>query len=107
MSPGIRLAADASSFISPRRPPGHAGLGSQACPKADSVFRLWVAAQAETPGAGALGCAIKEETSATGRRRGTFAPKDTRNRSPYISRSEAPSVGKEGLSTCYYRVSPI
>src|SRR3546814_15774174 len=30
----IRLAADASSFISPRRPAGHAGLGSQACWKA-------------------------------------------------------------------------
>src|SRR3546814_12876329 len=82
MSPGIRLAADASSFISPRRPPGHAGLGSQACPKADSVFRLWVAAQAETPGAGALGCEIKEEASAKGRRRGTFAPKGPRTRRP-------------------------
>src|SRR3546814_14132578 len=84
MSPGIRLAADASSFISPRRPPGHAGLGSQACPKADSVFRLWVAAQAETPGAGALGCAIKEEASAKGRRRGTFAPTGNRTRTPSI-----------------------
>src|SRR3546814_3307654 len=84
MSPGIRLVADASSCIGPRRPAGHAGLGSQACPKADSVFRVWVAAQAETPGAGTLGCEIKEEASAKGRRRGTFAPKGTRTRRPSV-----------------------
>jgi hypothetical protein len=38
MSPGIRLTADASSLISPRRAAGRTGLGSQACRKAGSAF---------------------------------------------------------------------
>src|SRR3546814_17130730 len=84
MSPRVVVAADGTACIAPRRPPGQAGLGSQACPKADAVVRLWVAAQAETPGAGALGCEIKEEASAKGRRRGTFAAKGTRTRRPSV-----------------------
>src|SRR3546814_13879560 len=37
-------------------------------------------------GANALGCEIKEEASAIGRRRGTFAPKGIRTRRPAICR---------------------
>src|SRR5690606_4259670 len=103
MSPGIRLTAHASSFISPRRPPGHAGLGSQACRKAKRpVFKgasdhsFSDTAQAGTPGAGVLGCEIKEEAAAAGGCRGTFAPKGTRTRSPYgLRTSSSAFLGKK------------
>lgn len=67
MSPGIRLQADASSFTSLRRPPGHGGARLAGC-----VFP-------PTDGA-ALEGEIKEEAMAGGRRRGTFAFKGSATR---------------------------
>src|SRR3546814_13640500 len=40
-------------------------------------------------GGSVLGCEIKEEVSAAGRRRGTFAPKGTRLRLPDVCRRHA------------------
>src|SRR3546814_842468 len=45
-----------------------------------TLFRSSESAGHWAPGANALGCEIKEEASAKGRRRGTFAPKGIRPR---------------------------
>jgi hypothetical protein len=44
--------------------------------------KRYVREMAGAPGADALGCEIKEEASAKGRRRGTFAAKGIRTRRP-------------------------
>jgi len=49
MSSGIRLAADASSLISPRRPAGHAGRLIAGLPDAGSLQRKAEAPKAFPP----------------------------------------------------------
>ncbi len=102
MSPGRRHPAATSSLISPSRPPVPTGLGSRnarrcrpsdGCAIRHSLFAAcWrTAAHFGAPGLPALACEIKEEASAAGRRRGTFACEGGRTRRPpHRLHSESP-----------------
>src|SRR3546814_672651 len=64
--------------------------GSQACRKAElPSFALGRCRANRKPGASVLGCEIKEEASAEGRYRGTFASKGTRPQLPSVCRRRA------------------
>src|SRR3546814_11954113 len=94
MSSGTRLAADASPLFSPRIPAGRVGLSDRRlAERQDSCFCFAPTAtvQVGMTGVSVLGCEIKEEASAAGRRRGTFAPKGTHPRRP-------PSRGRSALT---------
>src|SRR3546814_4320947 len=72
MSSGIRLAADASPLISPRRPAGRTGLSDRRLPERQGscfCFAPTATVKVGMPGVSVLGCEIKEEASAAGRRR--------------------------------------
>src|SRR3546814_5362509 len=65
------------------------------CRKGLPAFSLVDRRASRNAGADALGCEIKEEASAIGRRRGTFEPKGIRTRRPAISR-RGPVTQAEG-----------
>src|SRR3546814_11215791 len=84
--------------MSVRNPPsdvaGASGCGAQTRRKAMlPAFVCWVPHKLDAV-ANALGGEIKEEASAAGRRRGTFAPKGIRNRRPR-QRTQRASLERE------------
>src|SRR5690606_25117218 len=74
---------------------------SQTCQKTNRPCRLLAGCRAtRNAGGNALGGEIKEEASAAGRRRGTFAPKGIPTRRPVLLRTSALSQGGSRTFHC-------
>src|SRR3546814_16931263 len=86
----------------PRGLPAASGCGSQTCRKARLPAFVCGLPHKLDAVANALGGEIKEEASAAGRRRGTFAPKGIRNRRPR-QRTQRASLARE---TCKKKPAP-
>src|SRR3546814_13100053 len=81
MSSGARLRRTPPPLFRPEGLQVAPGVGSQACRKSRAARLSLVGRGARlNVGANVLGGTIKEEASAAGRRRGTFAPKGIRTR---------------------------
>src|SRR3546814_10169019 len=96
MSSGVGLRPTPPPLFRPEGLQAAPRVGSQACRKSRApCFSLVGRRASPNAGANVLGGKIKEEASAEGRRRGTFAPKGIRTRAqPTSRRSTFPSREK-------------